>query len=77
MPTLTNDDKEWRRESDARTLSEAQEIMSDSKRLKGAKTAAKKMIKEHEKSLKAMEKIAGSSSKRKIKTDSNGMQTFR
>jgi len=38
-------DKQWQKEYDARTLADAEEIKSNSARLKGAQSAAKQMAK--------------------------------
>lgn len=40
------DDKEWRAESDMRTLAEAEEIRKDPKRLKAAQAKAREKIEE-------------------------------
>jgi len=54
---LTAEDKRWRAESDARTLIEAESIKNDSARKRAAITAAKTIIKEKEKEVKAVKKI--------------------
>lgn len=51
-------DTQWQKESDAHTLAEAERIKSDPARMKGAQTAAKKMVTEKQKEVKHMEKIA-------------------
>lgn len=43
--SMSADEKRWRAESDARTLSEALDIQKDSKRMAAAKKAAQDMIK--------------------------------
>jgi len=53
-------DKQWQKESDARTLAEAERIKSDKTRHTGAKQAARTMAKEHEQETKHLSKIAGS-----------------
>ena len=55
---MTAQDREWQRESDARTLAEAEQIKSDKGRLRGATTEAKKMVKRDEERAKAMKKVA-------------------
>jgi len=56
-PKLTAEDKKWRAESDARTLIEAESIKGDSARRRAAITAAKTIVKEKEKEVKAVKKI--------------------
>jgi len=51
-------DKKWMRESDARTLAEAERIRSTPARIKGAVKEAKVMAKEDEKRAMAMRKVA-------------------
>ena len=51
-------DKKWMRESDARTLAEAERIRSTPARIKGAVKEAKVMVKEDEKRAMAMRKVA-------------------
>lgn len=71
MPTLAQDEKRWRAESDARTLAEAETIKQDEKRLSDAQVAAKRMAEEEAERLKAMRKVAG----RKGTTATNQKQT--
>ena len=54
-------EKQWQKESDARTLAEAERIRSDKSRLSGAKQAAKQMAKESKQETDRLSKIAGSS----------------
>ena len=49
---------EWQADSDARTLSEANVILGDKKRLKAAKIAAKKLAKEAKESFEGMLRVA-------------------
>jgi len=56
--SMIEQDKQWQKEYDARTLADAEEIRSNASRLKGAKQAAKSMAKETAAKAKAMEKIA-------------------
>jgi len=51
-------DKKWQRESDARTLAEAEIIKSDKKRMNEATKGAKEIAKEKMADAKAMVKIA-------------------
>ena len=51
-------EKQWQRESDARTLAEAEEIKTDKTRMGGAKKEAKVMAKRDEKRATAMKKVA-------------------
>jgi hypothetical protein len=52
---------DWQKESDARTLAEAERIKSEPSRLKGAQAAAKRMLSEQQKEAQALSKIASSS----------------
>lgn len=56
-------DAQWQKESDARTLAEAEKIKTDPNRLKGAQAAAKKMSTEIKKEAKSMEKVASKSTR--------------
>lgn len=48
MPRLSEEEKQWRAESDANTLAEAEVIRNDSARFKAAKAAAAKLTKDAE-----------------------------
>lgn len=52
------DEKRWRQEDDARTLARAEEIKKDAARLRGAKAAAKRIVREQNKSVEALKKVA-------------------
>ena len=54
---LTAEDKRWRAESDARTLMEAETIKGDATRKRAAIGAAKQMVKEKVKEVKAVQKL--------------------
>lgn len=56
--TISNDEKEWRAENDARVLVEAEVIMGDPERLKAAQAKAKKMVEEKKRESEAMAKVA-------------------
>jgi len=58
---LNVQDRQWQRESDARTLAEAKIIETTPTRLKGATTEAKKMAKQSTQQAKAMTKVANRS----------------
>ena len=58
MSNTIKSDAQWQKESDARTLAEAERIKSDPTRMKGATSAAKKMVTEQQKEVKHLEKIA-------------------
>lgn len=60
-------DAEWQAEQDARTLADAQEIKSDPKRAARALKAAKKMVTDAEKTLKANMTISGKKVKVRMK----------
>ena len=49
-------EKDWQKESDARTLMEAELIKASKERLKGAREAAKKIVTERQKEMSAMDK---------------------
>lgn len=57
---LTNlaQDRKWGREDDARTLARAEEIKADQKRLRDAKREAVLIVKERERELTSIKKIA-------------------
>ncbi len=52
-------EQKWRNEDDARTLAQAAAIQADPKRVAGAKKAATAMLKEKEKDINSLRKIAG------------------
>jgi len=56
-PRMTAEDKKWRADSDARTLMEAEAIKSDATRKRAAINAAKQIIKEKVKEVKAVQKL--------------------
>lgn len=53
-------EKEWRAESDARLLVEAEEVRKDSSRMRAASRAAGRMIREQEDKIVSMRRIARS-----------------
>lgn len=55
---LSADDKKWKAESDARTLSEAEIIKGDKSRLEAAQGAATSLAKESTKEAEAMTDVA-------------------
>ena len=56
-PRLTAEDKKWRADSDARTLMEAEAIKGDATRKRAAMGAAKQIVKEKMKEVKAVQKL--------------------
>ena len=56
--TLSSQDKEWRAQDDARTLSQAAAIKKDKARLKLAKEAAKPMVEERTAELQGLRNVA-------------------
>ena len=56
---MTKQDREWRAKDDAYVLMQAEQIASDSQRKKAAIAAAKSMVREKEKDLKAIKKVTG------------------
>lgn len=63
--TITVDEKRWQAESDARTMAEYEQIMSDSRRRAAATKAAKEMASDLNKRANAMTKVAGGSKSKK------------
>lgn len=55
----------WQKESDARTLAEAERIKNDPARMKGAQTAAKKMVEDQQKDLQSLLKVSKTPAKGK------------
>lgn len=74
---MTAQDREWQRESDARTLAEAETIKSDIGRLKGATSEAKKMVKRDEERAKSMKKVAKKAPVRRRKAAPRSIPTGR
>lgn len=66
-PKLTVEDKKWRAQDDARTLMYAEAIKNDPTRRRAAITAAKQIVKEKEKEVKAVKKIIGPTKNKKRK----------
>lgn len=58
-PKLTEQEKKWRAQADARTLVEAEAIKADVARQKLAKVEAEKMMKQKQDELNAIKKITG------------------
>jgi len=54
---ISYDEKRWRAESDARTLSEAEVIKGDDGRMKAAAEVAKKLAEEKKSELKGLTKL--------------------
>ena len=52
-------EEEWKAESDARALQEAEAIKADEKRMGRAQKAAKRMLEEEQVKAEALKKIAG------------------
>lgn len=67
MPKLSNEEKKWRAQEDARTLAEAETIKQDKTRVNAAKKEAVRMAKEAEDRMKAMKKIGNVSVSRTAK----------
>ena len=65
QPTLTAQDREWRAQDDARTLSNAKQIMADGERLSAAQDAARIMAEREEEEARAMRSVASGGSPRK------------
>ena len=62
--TETFIDKQWKEESDARTLAEGEAIRKDRIRLNGATRGAKRIVKEKRDELKGLEKVAKKGTRR-------------
>ena len=63
MAKLSNDEKKWQAEDDARTMARYEEIMADSARRARAVKAAKDMASDLNKRASAMNKVAGNKAK--------------
>jgi type IV secretory pathway VirB10-like protein len=76
---LSIEERRWRAEDDARTLSEAQLIKKDAERLQQAKQAAEEMANKKAEEAAAMRNVANQRKKSKNKTDidkdDNGFST--
>lgn len=57
-PKMTEEEKDWRAEDDARTLSNAEAIKADPERMEKAAKAAKRMIEEEKARTEGLEKVA-------------------
>jgi hypothetical protein len=58
--SVSDDEKKWRAESDARTLAETEVIMGDKDRLSAAREAAKKMADKAQEEARGMANVAKS-----------------
>lgn len=58
QPRMTAQDKKWQAQDDARTLAQANEVKSDTPRLKAAVKEAKIMVKDEQKRLTSISKVA-------------------
>jgi hypothetical protein len=58
VPIRTAEDKRWAAESDVNVLTEADVIRKTPSRLRAAKVAAKRMVREEQQKVKAMNKVA-------------------
>jgi len=58
MYPLSPEEKKWRRQSDARTLAEAEVIKADKQRLAEAKEGARELLHERQKDLSGLAKVA-------------------
>ena len=65
MAKLSVDEKKWHAESDAETMARYEEIMSDSARRNAAIKAAKEKASDLNKRANAMNKVAGTKSRKK------------
>ena len=59
QPSMTAEDKKWQAKSDAQTLADANVILSDDKRLKAAKKAAKDLADDAKERFEGMLRVAG------------------
>ena len=57
-PKMTEQEKDWRAEDDARTLSNAEAIKADTERMERAAKAAKRMLEEEEARTKGLQMVA-------------------
>lgn len=58
QPRMTAQDKKWQAQDDARTLAQANEVKADTTRLKAAVKEAKVMVKDEQKRLTSISKVA-------------------
>ncbi len=65
MAKLSIDEKKWRAESDAETMARQEDIMADSARRNAAVKAAKEKASDLNKRANAMNKVAGTKSRKK------------
>lgn len=65
--SVHSDNKKWQEESDANTLAEAQVILSNRARSKGARTAAKRLADEQQKRATSLKKVARVPKKKPVK----------
>lgn len=56
---MTQDEQRWRAEEDARYLATVEEIKADPTRMAKARSAAARIVKDEEKRLKGIQKVAG------------------
>lgn len=56
---MSEEDLKWQRRSDARTLSEAEQIKADKERYKGAQIGAREILQERTSELMGLSKVAG------------------
>lgn len=67
-PKMTEDERRWRAESDARTLVEAEVIKQDASRKKAASEAAKRLAEKEKAEARAMSRVARMSpTKKRVK----------
>lgn len=60
MPTVeAKSDEAWRAEEDFRTLTNAEEVLADKRRLSRAKRAGRTLVSKEKKALARKEKVAG------------------
>lgn len=57
-PKMSEDEKDWRAEDDARTLSNAEAIKADPERMDRAAKAAKRMLEEEKARTEGLQKVA-------------------
>lgn len=64
MSARVKSEDTWEAESDFRTLANAEEIKGNPTKLRKAKTAGKRLVKEEQKALQVKQRVAGKTSKK-------------
>jgi hypothetical protein len=68
MGPTVSDNKKWQQEDDAHVLAQAELIKADPARLRGASTAAKRMLADKQKQIVTLSKVANPQYQKKAQT---------